>query len=1170
MLSHYLSSTVTNVVNIFLERILIKISIDWWQDMVLSALNPRQKDNLLRSKEATLDNLDLAALLRIFDQNWFRISAHMGYEPEQRHYLKEMITIRNRWAHRNSNPISDDDRYRDLDTLQRFLKMIDADSKLINDIQQQKQEVFKQGSQERVQPTKQEPTDGFQPGQFVRLKSSPGKHFAVVSILSSEPENRIDVFGEGGPQSFYESQLEAVPQRVLHYMNLDEFNAAISSLQIRQPNLTTLYSLNSARIDFIPYQFRPVLKFIRSDRPRLLIADSVGVGKTIEAGLILKELQARRELQSVLIICPRPLVAEKKWLTEMKRFDETFRQLDGKQLRLCIDECDLEGEWPEDYRRSIIPYSLFDETLLHGENKRGKKRLGLLDLDPPPHFDLIIVDEAHHIRNTTTYANQIVSYLCNNADAVVFLTATPVQTKSEDLFVLLNTLRPDLIIDRNSYQTMMEPNQFITRAVKCIRQNKTGWQERATEALVQIVTTEWGRLIAQNNPLYKSVLEGLNEDPMTNDQRVRLISQVEDLHTLSGVINRTRRRDIGNLVIRKPETVMVSFTPEQALIHDEMLNIQRRILEQTSGNVSINFLMSTIRRQAASCIFGLLPLLRDILSRRLDETLWDDLFDFVPDVDAIQCIKADVNALLDLASQVSGNDPKLDALLGVLNEKQSLSNSKVMVFSSFIHTLNYLHKHLLSAGIRVGYIYGGVDDEDRLELRRRFQLPKEETDSLDVMLFSEVGCEGLDYQFCDTMVNYDLPWNPMRIEQRIGRIDRKGQMSEKVLIYNMVTEGTIDKDIYDRCLERIGIFEHSIGDSEEILGELAIKIKNIAENLNLTDEERKLKLQQLADNQVRKIQEEEKLEQQQYELFGIEVPTKQTEQEIMSASSYWLSPRMLEHMIESYLNQRLGSKQKYILGDKDQRTLRLSQEARSLILNDYKSLRLNPNAMGRAWEKWLKEANPHLSVTFDTEYAVQDTKVVLINALHPIVKQAAHHIDSYDSPYTALQVTDTDIPSGDYDFVIYKWETRGIRNDLALKPICSDPRVGSQLINLIERASDSQIKSEPKLNYWDHLESRHYELWREEKHKHIDRTKELAEYKKQSLKTSHQALVASISDRMEQVSDEKILRMYRAQLASLEAAYTRNIQALDIAVEKADIVTTPVMYGIIRVTKEVL
>ena len=751
---------------------------------------------------------------------------------------------------------------------------------------------------------------------------------------------------------------------------------------------------------------------------------------------------------------------------------------------------------------------------------------------------------------------------------MVFLTATPVQTKSEDLFVLLKTLRPDLIIDRNSYRTMVEPNQYITRTVKIMRQNQPGWQENAKEALIEVLTTEWGRVIAQNNPSYTAVLQDLSRDLITNEQRVKSISEVEDLHTLSGVINRTRRRDIGIFVIRKPETVMVSFTPEQALIHDEMLDIQRRILTQTSGNTSINFLMSTIRRQAASCIFGLLPFLKDILNRRLDESLWDDLYDFVPDIDIIQGIKEEVNTLLELASQVSGSDPKLDALLQVLKDKQSLPNNKVMIFSSFIHTLKYLHKHLLKIGIRVGFIYGGVNDEDRLDLRRRFELPQEDKDSIDVMLFSEVGCEGLDYQFCDTMVNYDLPWNPMKIEQRIGRIDRKGQKSEKVLIYNMITEGTVDEDIYDRCLLRIGIFEKSIGDSDEILGELALSIKNIAENLKLTDEERKIKLQQLADNKIRKMVEEEKLEQQQYELFGIEVPTNRTEQDIKSASSYWLSPKMLEHLIKSYLNERFGSQQSYILGDKEPKTLRLSQEARSILLRDYQAMKLSASTPGRAWEKWLKDANPHLSITFNTEYAVKDTKVVLINALHPLVKQAAHHTDRFDFAYTELQVEDPEIPEGIHDFVIYKWETRGIKNDLTLKPVCSDPSIGSRLIPILENATGYRPASNPQSNHWDHLESRHYELWKEEKQKHIERTKEIAEYKKQSLKTSHKAVTASIQDKMEQVTDEKILRMYRSQLASLEAAFTRNTQALDIAVERADIVVSPVVYGIIRNIKE--
>ena len=103
-------------------------------------------------------------------------------------------------------------------------------------------------------------------------------------------------------------------------------------------------------------------------------------------------------------------------------------------------------------------------------------------------------------------------------------------------------------------------------------------------------------------------------------------------------------------------------------------------------------------------------------------------------------------------------------------------------------------------------ITGKVQDEEREALRNRFRLPRTDPDAIDILLSSEVGCEGLDYEFCDRMVNYDIPWNPMRIEQRIGRIDRFGQRSEKVLIYNFVTPGTVEERIFFRCFERIGVF----------------------------------------------------------------------------------------------------------------------------------------------------------------------------------------------------------------------------------------------------------------------------------------------------------------------------------------------------------------------------
>ncbi len=196
----------------------------------------------------------------------------------------------------------------------------------------------------------------------------------------------------------------------------------------------------------------------------------------------------------------------------------------------------------------------------------------------------------------------------------------------------------------------------------------------------------------------------------------------------------------------------------------------------------------------------------------------------------------------------------------------------------------YLFEGLRKAGVRVGLVHGGVADEERTALRKRFEKEKADPDAIDVLLFSEVGCEGLDYQFCDCMINYDLPWNPMRVEQRIGRIDRNGQKSEFVSIYNLITPGTVDADIYERCLLRIGIFEQALGASEDILGKITADIQEIAIDPKLSEEERRNKLQQLADNEIRLLQEEQRLEEQQSELFGINLPAARSEPSVKRLS----------------------------------------------------------------------------------------------------------------------------------------------------------------------------------------------------------------------------------------------------------------------------------------------
>jgi SNF2 family DNA or RNA helicase len=641
-------------------------------------------------------------------------------------------------------------------------------------------------------------------GDIVRLKASPSVSGAIVGHLPSSPEDRYQVFHDGNKWTYYAGQLErldAVSER--QFVAPEALHASLTALQLRHPSTSHLYSLFASRINFVPYQFRPVLKLIQADRPRLLIADEVGVGKTIEAGLILKELQARREMKSVLIICPKPLVAERKWQQEMKRFDEQFQHLDGATLRYCLDETDKDGDWPRTYSRAILPFSLCDEALLVGQQRGRSKQLGLLDLDPPPAFDLVIVDEAHHIRNTDTQAHKVVRFFCDNAEAAVILSATPIQMGSHDLYNLLHLLRPDVLASRADFDQMAEPNPHINAAIESARRAKPDWKPEALGHLGKALGTAWGRTVLSNDPRVVEVISVLTDGDSDTASRIALIRQLEGLYTLSPFINRTRRRDIGSaFTIRNPQTLEIAFTPEQASLHDDLLNLIRRMLAHRHGDRPLEFMLSMVRRQLASCVFGLAPLLEALLNRQLsDLEISEADGDLFEDPAArIAEFRSDVNEMIRRARAITGTDPKLEAFLQVIRDKQALPNNKLLVFSSFLHTLRYLSSSLERESVRVGFIYGDIKDDERRELRNRFSLPRENPEALDVLLSSEVGCEGLDYQFCDGLVNYDLPWNPMRVEQRIGRIDRYGQKSPAVAIYNFIVPGTVDAAIYERCL----------------------------------------------------------------------------------------------------------------------------------------------------------------------------------------------------------------------------------------------------------------------------------------------------------------------------------------------------------------------------------
>ncbi len=1163
-----LADQLTNV----LKDSLPKISVRWWESLVIEKLTFQQQSFAAKQYSSdSLEQLDLAALLRVVDQNWYELSQQFNLDKTARNWLRETQTIRNRWAHAPLGGLDDEARYRDLDTIERLLQAFGASLVDLETLRSCKKVLLSKLAGNNATSLQAEAAiiseiSVFKPGDVVRLKAHTAKTGAVVEYIPGDPENRYQVFHDGTISTYYESQLEsAISPTVRTIITPETLHAALSALQLRHPSINHLYSLFASRINFVPYQFRPVLKLIQADRPRMLIADEVGVGKTIEAGLILKELQARREIKSVLIICPKPLVAERKWLEEMKRFDERFEQLDGKSLRYCIDETNLDGVWPQKQSRVIVPYSLFDEGLLMGKQDGRKKQLGLLDLDQPPSFDLVIVDEAHAIRNTDTWAYRVVRHFCDNSEAVLLLSATPIQMGNNDLFTLLHLLRPDVITSRQDFDHMAEPNPYLNAAIEAARLAKTDWKESARSALDKALSTNWGRGVLIQDPRSQQAYDVLTGDDESPEARLMLTRQLEELYTFSPFINRTRRRDIGNFTTRKPETVTVDFTPEQAALHTDLIDLIARILTHRHGDQNLTFMLSMVRRQISSCVFGLAPLLNTMLNRHLSQLEVSELDDDnTPEQfnETLADFRADVDVLIRKAQAIKGPDPKLDAFLKVIRDKQKLANNKLLVFSSFRHTLAYLIEKLTHESVRVGLIHGDIPDHERRELRNRFSLAKEDPKALDILLSSEVGCEGLDYQFCDGLVNYDLPWNPMRVEQRIGRIDRYGQKSETVVIYNFITPGTVDAEIYERCLLRIGIFRQALGGSEEILGKLTKEIREIAENFTLNAEEQATRFQQLADNEIRDIQEQAKLEEEQIKLFGLTQPNRD-EDLVKQASSFWLMPIMLANLISRYLQAQGASNLPASLGQKPVTTLQLSQEIRSKLLTDFQSHKLTGEA-AQTWSRWLKGNDPYIALTFSPVTAAERRDLFFITPTHPLVQQAAHSIEPSDPLICNLKVQRDNLPSGHHPYAIYRWRKLGLKEDFTFQPICTCPELTGHMMELLEKVqpvttNNQYITSEQE----NLLEQSHYRLWLDTRAAHIEQVEQQVRSRLASLNTTHAARITLLEEQRDNMTESRIRRMREAQIDSAIRDYQQHVKQLEQASNEADILAEAVAFGIL-------
>ena len=591
------------------------------------------------------------------------------------------------------------------------------------------------------------------------------------------------------------------------------FGATLTRAKLRGKFSDTLFSFRATRTTFRPYQFKPVLKLLQTGKARLLIADEVGLGKTIEAGLIWTELEARQEADQVLVVCPSGLVS--KWKEEMSdRFDFELAELDGSGLSTFLQR----------HRQNRLPRRMAYICSL--ERLRGWDGLDEIR-DVPPAFDLIIVDEAHSMRNQDTKSYALGTELSEWADNLVFLTATPINLHQTDLLHLLELLAPEDYGDLRDLELRLESNRVINAVAAKIAHGEVDGAQLSTELAKLNETTLGGALMQR--PDFSLLLDLLSKPHLEPRDLVDAKRMLAELNTLSTVITRTKKVEVDDRKAKRTEIRReIDWTQPEKDFYDEYVEWCRR--RAAEMNAPSGFVMQMPLRLASAC----LPMARRAVLDPGD-------FGSITDADSEESAgRLEPHPeLIEAARRLpEGLDSKFDSLQEVLGQFHR-QGRRALVFTFSRPTLSYLAERL-GSDFKVEVMHGGVSREDRRRIMAEFR-----AGAYDFVLANRVASEGLDFEFCSAVVNYDLPWNPMEVEQRIGRIDRIGQQEEAILIANFVNEYTIDERILARLLDRIEIFESAIGALEPIIAAIAPKAREAAFDFKLSKEQRDQKLREV-------------------------------------------------------------------------------------------------------------------------------------------------------------------------------------------------------------------------------------------------------------------------------------------------------------------------------------
>lgn len=780
-----------------------------------------------------------------------------------------------------------------------------------------------------------------------------------------------------------------------------EYAKKNTTFKIRNSNNSTISSLKASKTLFRAYQFKPLLKFLNSPNRRLLVADEVGLGKTIEAGHVMLELKARRELKNVLIVCPKSL--QEKWKEELlEKFGLLFHIYDSSK--------DLISELEEQRGNvhAIVNYEKIrmkrddeedDDEKAEGKGKAKKKKR---EKDPKKNFidflavkgcnfSLVLCDEAHKMRNNNTQTYRGAEVIMSYADAAIFLTATPIMISTENLYNLLHLLDNTRYFNYQIFDNLLEQNKPFVWAITELNHNVplgtiaenlnnavicTRFSADETE-IYSDETTVGERF--NTDPLYQEIIELLNgEDSLS--VRARLQYLLSSMSIMNNVFSRTRKREITtdySQAERSPHPKLVVLTDDEqeefdAVIEEYIEDNSYYDEEEDEMVMRKGAPLGLIqkKRQVASSVYGYLNEEKD-----LDNGI--DAFSHLPDA-------------------------KIDLLVEIIEEVFKHGTKKLVVFALFRKTLKYIQIRLKQRGYGCLMIHGLIDN--RHEIIDKF---KNDPNS-HILLSSEVGSEGLDMQFCNSMVNYDLPWNPMVVEQRIGRIDRFGQKSPVVNIYNLVVSGSIQEDIYEKLLDRIGIFRDTIGDLEAILDapisagasqtihDVFNKLEKELYTCKLTEEEKNRKIEEVARAIQNEREEIKHLEEGLTNTLTNDAYFKDEINRILRNNAY-VTELELKNYIDSVIRQELT-------------TCNLTEVEEgiydfSMPLSNNKILKSFLDAYPPAGEeaeaacrRFIAEiqGKSTLRLTFNQQKAYDNRSLFYLNIYHPIIQACLNYFNKKD------------------------------------------------------------------------------------------------------------------------------------------------------------------------------